>query len=157
MHSILKLAIVGSIALHAIAPCHAAILVNNETFSTITAGDEADFVAQYPLFSYAESANNGSNVRAQDAPFNNGGTMFIADVANTEQTVTLHASAFAGSAAYDTSTALTLQAGMASNFGTGVLSGILVGGVTGDLLITFNPGGSTYDAGLWNGFASPDR
>jgi len=144
------------LGLAAAGPAMGATLVNNETFSTevVTAGvDDSAATSTLYGFTYAESNDDLSEVRVQNNPFGNGGTVFIADLADVEQTVTYASSAFGGSS-YDTSTALTLSSDMASNFGTGVTSGIVIGGATSDLLITWNPGGTTYSAGDWAGFGN---
>lgn len=119
--------------------------------STRTANDDSAVTSTTYLLTYTETVNDLSEIRVQDPPFGNGGTLFIASLPGTEQTATVTATSLDGTkTAYDTSSVLTMTADMGSNFaeaGGVVTSGILLG----DLLISWNPGGTTYSAGLVGG------
>ena len=112
-------------------------------------------------YTYAESPSNGSNARVQDAPYNNGGTLFLAagrnnPVSDSQMTLSLAAATFGGPF-FNTSTLLDLQLDAGSNFvrvDSAVTNGLYFGGTTASVLVTWSPGGSTYNAGVWSGIGA---
>ncbi|QQL46056.1 PEP-CTERM sorting domain-containing protein [Sulfuriroseicoccus oceanibius] len=149
----------GAAMLLLTAAANAAVINFSDDFAGSTRtdpGDDSAATATKHHLNYSETANTTTEIRTQEGPFNNGGTLFLAALANEAQSATYLASntglgAGVGDQIWVTSSALTLTADFASNWkdvSAAVTSGFMLEGATSDLIVSWNPGGTNYSVGL---------